>query len=426
VIAPERVYRSWVEIDAAGLLSNLSAIQHAAGDETEVLAVIKADAYGHGAELCAPVLASAGARWLGVTDAEEGVRIRRALSVAGIAGEDQPDILIMCGSLPEEAAAIAAARLTPVVWAAEHVHALSGLGQVQLHIEIDTGMGRQGAKPGAELGNLLSSLRSRNVTLAGLFTHLCSSEIPGSATTALQKERFETAVAQVRGCGLKPGLLHIANSSAVDHPGDTRSWLNALVQNAGARPMVRTGLGLYGYTLSAEANDQANAGCSVEAPVQRDCRALAARLQPVLTWRARVLSTHTLAPGDTVGYGATFTAAHDMRVALLPVGYADGLRRELSNPTTHSATGSATGTGGWAVVPAPDGNSVRCPIVGRVSMNLTVIDISAAPHLAPGNPVTLLGPGVTAQDHADLAQTIPYEILCALRPLHHMLVNAFY
>ena len=146
--------------------------------------------------------------------------------------------------------------------------------------------------------------------------------------------------------------------------------------------MIRTGLALYGYTL----------------PTARP--QVKASLRPVLTWRARILSTRTLAPGDPVGYSSTFKATEPMRIALLPVGYADGLRRELSGPQ------------GWVMIAGR-----RAPILGRISMNLTVVDITHLADVEAGDEAILLGPGVSAEDHAELAGTISYEILWRAAPL---------
>lgn len=398
----EALERSWVEIDAGRLAANLHAVQAAAGEAT-VLAVIKADGYGHGAELCAPVLARAGARWFGVTDAAEGMRVRKALDAEGFC---DTEILPMCGGLPEEAAAMGRFRLTPVVWTPGQVRALSGMSQIEVHIEIDTGMGRQGARPGEPLDEVLAAALACGVRVSGVFTHLCSSEEAHSAVTAMQKDRFATAVAQVLSRGIVPEWLHIANSSAVDNFGETRGWMAELARGAGARTMVRPGLALYGYVLPM-AGGVTGQGM------------LGAKLRPVLTWKTRVLALRELVAGDTVGYGATFTAPSAMGVALLPAGYADGLRREFSRP------GSRPGAcdGGWVIAAGPDRALCRCAVLGRVSMNLTVVDVSGAPWIAAGDAVTLLGDGITAEDHARIAGTIPYEILCGLRSQARVLVN---
>lgn len=400
--------RSWIEISEAALAHNLRTLQRAAGSDTEVLAVVKANAYGHGAELCAQALARAGARWFGVTDAAEGARVRLALQAAGF---PQAEILVMCGSLPEESATIAKHDLTPVVWTVAQVEALLTLKHKKVQIEVDTGMGRQGARPGPDLDALLATISATDVTLDGVFTHLCASEVVSSPLTTLQKQRFVQAVDQVRARNMKPKLIHIGNSSAIDNPcepgGAMTPWITQLANNAGAHAMVRSGLALYGYVLPID-------GLAEQQDVVGP--ALRPKLRPVLSWNARILAIHTVAAGETIGYGATFTAAAPMRVALLPIGYADGLRRELSNPSPVSV-GHAS-EGGWVIACADDGAPRRCGILGRVSMNLTVVDVTSVPGLATGDPVTVLGEGITADDHARLARTIPYEILCGLKSPH--------
>lgn len=402
-------HRSWVEIDAERLAANFRAVQAAAAG-AEVLAVIKADGYGHSAELCAPVLARAGARWFGVTDAAEGAQVRRVLERAGFSGVAAPEILVMSGSLEQEAATIAEFRLTPVVWTVEQVRALRSLSHIRVHIEVDTGMGRQGARPGEELPGVLAAPREFGVGVGGLFTHLCSSEVARSDATAMQKERFQAAVEQAVSSGLSFDWLHIANSSAVDNPAEIDGWMAGLAQRTGARRMVRAGLALYGHVLPiAQTGDDDDLVLPQLEP----------KLLPVLTWKARVLAVRELDAGETVGYGATFVAPAAMRVALLPVGYADGFRRELSNPGTKRGEEES----GWVIATDSDGAWRRCPVLGRVSMNLTVVDVSCAPWVKAGDVVTLLGAGITADDHARIAGTISYEILCSLRGSPHVLVN---
>ena len=396
---------NWVEVNAAALAANFQVICEQVGKATEVVAVIKANGYGHGAESCAPILVRAGAKWLGVTCAGEGVRVRQALVAAGLAAE----ILIMSGFLPGDLNAIAEAELTPVLWTMEQIGWLDGL-RTKVHVEIDTGMGRQGARPGDELGVFLEALREAGLELDGVFTHFCSSEVSGSALTRTQEERFEEAVAQVEAAKLRPRFVHAGNSSNVDNSrwpvlGDASRrdprmerrdpWMERLAARVGARAMVRTGLALYGYCLPIELPE------GVEA--QAVAGTIGHRLRPVMTWKARVLAVRELEPGETVGYGATFTANQPMRVALLPVGYADGLRREFSS--------GAEGAGGWVMV-----RGQRAPVLGRVSMNLTVVDVTAIPGVRAGDEVVVLGEGITAEDHARQAGTIAYEILCGVHP----------
>jgi len=380
----------WVEVSEERLAANLRAVREAAGAETEVLAVVKANAYGHGLERCSAALARAGARWLGVTCVSEGARVRAALAQAGGGSGGSGagvEILVMCGFLPEDVAALVDHGLTPVVWTKEQVGCLGRCAGMRVHVEIDTGMGRQGARAGAELEELLDEAAAVGLVVEGVFTHFCESEVAGSELTREQERRFEGAVARVRERGLRPRWVHAGNSSFVDNPGGERSWLVELAKSVGARAMVRSGLALYGYCLAIEGGAVGKV---------RDA------VRPVMTWKTRVLAVRELAQSETVGYGATFVAPGAMRVALLPVGYADGLRRELS--------GSSARQGGWVMV-----RGRRAGIVGRVSMNLTVADVTGIEGVAAGDEVVLLGEGVTAEDHARLAGSIPYEILCGVR-----------
>jgi alanine racemase len=381
----------WVEVSEERLAGNLRAVREAAGAETEVLAVVKANAYGHGLERCAIGLARAGARWLGVTCVSEGARVRAALAEAGL-GVAGVEILVMCGFLPEDVGALVEHGLTPVVWTREQVGWLGGRAGMRVHVEVDTGMGRQGVRVGAELEALFDALEGAGLALDGLFTHLCESEVAGSELTRAQQRRFETAIAQVQARGFTPAWIHAGNSSAVDNPPQPAAWLADLGRSIGARAMVRAGLALYGYCLPIEGNAAAG---------------VQPALRPVMTWKTHVLAVRELAQGETVGYGATFVAPGAMRVALLPVGYADGLRRELS--------GSNARPGGWVMVRGRDGVDQKAGIVGRVSMNLTVVDVTGIAGVAAGEEVVLLGDGMTAEDHARIAGTIPYEILCGVR-----------
>jgi alanine racemase len=392
----------WVEVSEERLAGNFRATAEAAGAATDVLAVVKANAYGHGIEVCAPILARAGARWLGVTCAHEGMRVRRVLEKAGFArgGEHTPEILVMCGFLPEDAPAIREHGLTPVIWNAEQVDWL-GAGPMRVHVEIDTGMGRQGVTPGGrDLKELLGKVTGSGLTLDGILTHFCASEVARSPLTIAQQQRFDEAVCALRSRGAAPSWVHAGNSSTVDNPAQEWPWLVKLARSVGARAMVRTGIALYGYCLPIAGPD---AG-SVHAKLRP-------ALRPTMTWKTRVLAVRKLLPGETVGYGPAFTATTPMRVAVLPVGYADGLRRELSSSNTRP--------GGWVMVGGKDGLGRpivrRAPIVGRISMNLTVVDVSASDEVVTGDEVVLLGEGVTAEDHARLAETIPYEILCGVR-----------
>jgi len=394
--------RNWVEIDEARLVENYAQVRAAAGAETEVLAVVKANAYGHGLEQCAVVLARAGATWLGVGDAKEGARARRALGEAGA------HILVMGGVMRGEVGAIAEHGLTPVVWTREQVEWLGAYPGMRVHVEIETGMGRQGVRPGAELKELLRAIADAGLELDGVCTHFASAEVVGSAKTREQRVRFAEAGGQVRELGLRPRWIHAGSSASIDIGADVDGsdggWLVELAKSVGAQAMVRCGIALYGYCLAGVAEEGASGEPVAGVRHGELSSRIRAKLRPVMTWKTRVLDVREVQAGETIGYNATFTAKRAMRVALLPVGYADGLRRELS--------GMDNSLGGWVMARGADGVARRADIVGRVSMSMTSVDVTGIDGARVGDEVVLLGDGVTADDHARIAGTIPYEILC--------------
>lgn len=400
--------KNWVEISREHLTANYRLLEETAGPDTTVLAVIKADAYGHSIPLCAPVLSVAGAKWLGVTDATEGRIARAALTQAGVAFAEQPRILVMSEGLDEDADAALEHQLAPIVSRIEQLDSLARAARERrlaqpfgVHLEIDTGMARQGVAPGDNLDAVLRWFRGQNfIHLDGLMTHFASAEIAGSHQTAEQRARFEQALNQVINYGIQPTWIHAGNSSTIDNAAEEPlRWLEHTAQSAGVRSMVRSGLALYGYCLPIEREqDYTDSAVST----------LKSRLQPVMTWKTRVTGIREVEPGTKIGYNGTFVAQHPMRLALLPIGYADGLRRELS------ATNDRPG--GWVLF-----GHDRASIVGRVSMNLTIVDVTSIPSVQVGDEAVLLGDGVIAEDHALLAKTIPYEILCGVRPQRFLL-----
>ena len=391
---------SILEVSEEALLGNVRVIERvlaeAAGDAPALLAVVKANGYGHSATLCAPILARAGVAWLGVTDAAEGAAVRASLD--GAAAE----ILVMSGppgdleGARETAKEAVRHRLTPVVWTLDQMEAIAdaaGDEPCPVHVEIDTGMSRQGVAVGSALGELLAGLaREPRVRVDGVMTHLASAECADGLQTMRQVDMFEEAVGRVGTAGLRPKWLHLGNASTIDNDSVAAvARLRGLAASIGARMMVRCGLGLYGLCLPLEG-----------AGVAR----LRGLIRPVLAWKSTITAVQELSAGTTVGYGATFTAERPMRLALLPVGYADGLRRGFSS--------SDGGSGGWVMI-----EGKRAAIVGRVSMNLTTVDVTGfEPAVRAGDAVTLLGDGITAEDHAWLCGTIPYEILCGVRGRH--------
>jgi alanine racemase len=396
--------KSWVEISEQRLTSNYKVLAKAAGGDIAVLAVLKANAYGHGAAVCAPVLARAGAEWMGVSDVAEGCVVRKALAEKAITLEKQPKILMMSGLLYEDADAVIQRKLTPVVWTrqqmewlAESAARLGSEEPLPIHLEIDTGMARQGVSPGDNLDELLRWLKEQpRLRLDGVMTHFASAEVAGSRQTTAQRGLFDKAIERVVAAGIRPRWVHAGNSSTIDNQQeDHLPWLRKLAAKAGARPMIRSGMALYGYSLPI-----------IRAGLARVMPRIGLDILPVMTWKTRILGVREVQAGDTVGYNAMFSATRPMRLALLPIGYADGLRRELS--------GADGKPGGWMMV-----HDRMSSIVGRISMNLTVIDITGST-AGVGDEVVVLGDGTTADYHARQAETIPYDIVCGVRAPSHL------
>jgi len=363
---------TWAEISLPALRHNFRALQQLVGSGVAVCAVVKADAYGHGAVECARALEKEGAAWFGVTSTEEGVQLRQA----GIAGR----ILLLAGSWRGEEEAILQHDLTPSVWDRSHIDLLESAAEktkkakgqtVPVHLKVDTGMARLGVSL-QDLPSLASTFKSaQHVVLEGFFTHLAASEVADDPGTNAQIGRFEDAVTALLESGLSPVYFHMANSGAIAARRNT--WKN----------MVRPGLALYGYSLHVTgARD--NPG---ELP-----------LQPALSWKTRIISLRQVAARQPLGYSGAYITQAPAKIAVLPVGYADGLSRQLSS------CGRVIVRGDYAA------------IVGNVSMDLTLIDVTGIPGVEIGDEVLLLGAAgdrsVTAWDHASLSRTIPYEVLC--------------
>ena len=365
----------WAEISKNNLLHNYSILRRLVGTDTELLAVVKANAYGHGLEACARQLEADGARWFGVTCVEEAVALRAACPKARI--------LALSGVWPGEADAVLDHNLTPVVWETTHLDLLEdaarrrgvGAGELPVHLEIDTGMSRQGVQE-KHLPAVLPRFKGGSpFRLEAVMTHFHTPEAPGP--TASQVKELTAAMDTITGTGLRPEMLSAGSSADVLQ--QSTPAVTDLARKYGARRMVRTGIALYGYAPQ---------------------RGVGVELEPVLTWKTRVTSVREIEPGTAAGYGGTFTARRRTRLALLPAGYADGVNRLLSNK-------------GWMLV-----RGQRAPVAGRVSMDQTMVDVTDIPDVAIGDEVVLIGrqggEKLTAADLADLTGTIPYEVLCAI------------
>lgn len=343
-----------------------------AGPSVTVCAVVKADAYGHGAVECSRALEAEGARWLGVTSLDEAIPLRDA----GI----ESRILLMTGFWRGEEGEIVRQQLTPTVWEPWHIEALenaaaSGAVRQAVHLKVDTGMGRLGVALDGLPAVLKALTAAPHLILEGLSTHLASSEIMDAPSVAEQERRFEDAHHLVRSAGFNPTLIHMANTSALISRRET--WNN----------MVRPGVALYGYYLPFQRAGREVSGGTLRLPVK-----------PVLTWKTRILSMRNFAANQPLGYGGTYVTKAPAHVAVLPVGYADGYNRQLSNR-------------GRVIV-----RDHYAPIIGSISMDLTLVDVTGIPGIAVGDEVILLGASdgltVDALEHARLANSSPYEILC--------------
>lgn len=358
----KRPTRAVVDLDA--IAENFRALEVRAGGPGRVFPVVKADAYGHGALPVAGRLAREGAVRFAVALAEEGLALREG----GIEGE----ILLLSSGDPSDAAELARHRLTPSLYDPGQARAMSESARalpapLPVHVKLDTGMGRLGFRP-EQMSELVALLRaSPALKVTGIFTQFARADEPESEATRGQLAAFRLGVAAFRNAGIDPGLVHAANSAGA-------LWLSSARFDA-----VRPGLALYGIS-----------------PADRTG---ATPLRPALSLETRVLSIKTLPAGSPVGYGGTFVTARKTDVAALPIGYHDGLRRSLS---------------GGSHVLMQGGNA---PIIGAVSMDLTLVDVTDC-GARPGDRAVVLGrvgaAEVTAWDLARAAGTVPWEILCGI------------
>jgi alanine racemase len=364
---------TWAEVSLSTLRQNFRTVQKHVGASVTVCAVVKADAYGHGAVECSRALEAEGAKWLGVTSLDEAIPLREACVRASI--------LLMTGFWRGEESEIIRLHLTPTVWEPWHIETLEtaaaalGVSRQPVHLKVDTGMGRLGVSVEQLPGVLAALQAAKHLVLEGLSTHLASSEIMDAPSVAEQERSFDSARRMVREAGLEPAFVHMANTGAVISRRET--W----------NSMVRPGVALYGYYLPFQRAGREVSGGTLRLPVK-----------PVLTWKTRILSLRDFGANQPLGYGATYVTRAPAHVAVLPVGYADGYNRQLSNR-------------GRVIV-----REHYAPIVGRISMDLTLVDVTGIPGIAVGDEVILLGAGeslsVDAIEHAELANSTPYEILC--------------
>ncbi|MBM3728278.1 MAG: alanine racemase [Acidobacteria bacterium] len=349
--------RCWVEVSREQLARNYRSVKAAAG-AVEVMPVVKADAYRHGAVEVSRVMEAEGVRWLAVSNVEEGIVLRQS----GI----RCRILVMADTVAAGRTAWKEYGLTPVV------HDLADIGQlsgVPYHLKVDTGMGRMGTRePAEEVARAVAG-----TALEGVMTHFAASADFESRQTRDQLMAFRGVLRALEAGGVKPRYVHASSTNPL-HFGIRQAWGD----------IVRPGFSLYGYTSAGRGE-----------PPER-----VLEVQPALQWKASILLVKEVPEGAPLGYGAMFRAPRPMRVAIVGAGYADGLPHRLSNKGRVIAAGKIS------------------PILGAVSMDVITVDVTHAAHLKPGDAVTLLGregdAAIDAQQMARAAGTIAYSVLCGI------------
>lgn len=358
---------TWLELDLSALEANIRALRADLAPATRIVFVVKANAYGHGMEQVARRAASAGIQWFAVAHVNDAIRLRGVLPDARI--------LLTSATLPEDAAACAEAGLDAMVVDPEQARGLAAGAaatgkELNVHVKVDTGMGRLGFLWESAAERIVSVARESSLRIEGICTHFASSDSPDPTFLGEQASRFRHALDACHRAGLRIPMRHASNSGAI--LADPRLDFDA----------VRPGIMLYGYP-----------------PSRLNTRPIA--LRPILQWKTRVLQVKEVPADFPVSYDSTYRTSAPTRLAVLDAGYADGYSRHLSNKASILIGGR------------------RRRIAGRVTMNLTVVDLGLDPGVNPGDEAVLLGrqgnESVWADELATLAGTIPYEILTSIR-----------
>lgn len=376
---------TWAEINTDALRSNFEFVQEIVGRGVTVAPAVKADAYGHGAIQCARVLERAGAKWLCVALPEEGLALRRANINAFL--------LVLNGFWGEQASLCLRERLTPVLYRADMVESFNEAtrerGQVaDIHIKIDTGMGRLGVRWDAVREFAETLAKCENIKVAGVMTHFAAAdEKDKNDFTRTQVKRYEAGLEILKAHGINPTYCDMANSAAIF----SHSYAHG--------NMVRPGGVIYGLRRDVL---QSEIGQETDFTENHSAKNHPSNLRAVMSVKTRVTLLKEINVGETIGYGCTFRANRKTRVATLPIGYADGVPRALSN------TGQVIIRGRFA------------PIIGRVSMDLTLVDVTDVREVELWDEAVFIGRDgaceITAEDVGTLAGTFSYEITCGISP----------
>ena len=352
---------AWAEIDVAAIEHNVATLR-AVVAPSAVWAVVKADGYGHGSVDAARAARRAGAAGLCVALVDEGVRLRAA-------GVDGP-VLVLSEQPPAELPAAVASGLSMTVASRAGIEALAAVSPGHgVHLKVDTGMHRVGADPSDTVA-LAQLVQSSGLCLDGVFTHLAVADAVADPFTELQLDRFDAVLDDLRGAGIDPGMVHAANSAG------------ALAHPRARRDMVRAGIAIYGISPGGEVDD------------------LTTELRPALSLRARVSVVRRVAAGERISYGLRHRFEADTNVAVIPIGYADGVPRRSFECGVEVLVGQR-----------------RRPIVGIVTMDQLMVDVGDD-DVRVGDDVVLIGRQgehrVTATEWADRLGTIGYEIVCGI------------
>ena len=362
--------RAWVEIDLTAIAHNVTQIKRLLQKQTDLMAVVKADAYGHGAIAIAQAALQAGATWLGVATIPEGIELRES-------GIQAPILILGATYTPEQIRAIAHWNLQPTLCTpkqalvfAETMANLPNAAPLPVHLKLDTGMSRLGTdwQAATEFAQLVDRLP--NLSIASIYSHLATAESRDRSVINQQQQRFEAAIAQIQAVGITPPKLHLANSAGT------------LTDATLHYDMVRVGLVLYGLYPAAHLKSVLT-------------------LKPVLQVKARITQLKTIQAGTGVSYGHRFVADREMAIAVVGIGYADGIPRNLSNQMGAIVQGQIV------------------PQIGAITMDQLMLDVSQVPNLQEGYVVTLLGQdgkaSISAEDWAETLGTISWEILCSFK-----------
>ena len=356
---------SVAHIDRGRLRDNFRHICAVAGSGSTVLPVIKGNAYGHGAIEIARTLIEAGAQRFAIASVAEAVELRQA----GIAEE----LIILCGLQPEEESIAVSANLVPMIQTTEQLARWQKQAQfsskiLAYHLEIDSGMTRLGFDT-ANIEALVSNIQAANkISLLGIATHLATAQDFSSVQTHKQMQSFRAVLNKFEASGISPEVIHVANSAAL-------AYRPKIMAN-----MVRPGLALYGYVIPSTG----------EAPASR------LRVNPVLKWTAPILDIRDVVKGTLIGYNGSYRSPEDMRVGVIGVGYADGFDCRLSE-------------NGKILI-----HGTPCPVIGLISMDLTLVDLRPVSRVEPGDHAILIDDNLDASSLADHCKTTIYEILCGI------------